>query len=457
MLNASMVGLMCARKSLSWLCDAVRKFRSCNAGNIAITFALATLPIIGSVGFAVDYSSANSAKADMQAALDSTALMLAKEAATDTTSQLQTDASKFFAAMFNRPQATNITISATYTSSGGSQVLVNGTASIPTHFLGIIGYNSLTINGSSTAKWGMSRLRVALVLDNTGSMADSGKITALKTATNNLLSQLNAAATTNGDVYVSIIPFVKDVNVGATNYASSWIDWTDWNTANQTCSGGSGWSGGWGWGNNGGNNCSAANHNTWNGCVVDRGDENGPDSANYDTNVVAPTTSKTATLFSAEQYDPCPQAAMGLSYNWSAMTTLVNNMQPGGNTNQAIGLALGWMSLTGGGPFTAPPMDSNYTYSQVIILLTDGLNTQDRWYSNQSQIDARQTLTCNNIKAAGITLYTIQVSTDGTPTSPLLQQCASDSSKFFLLTSSNQIVTTFNAIGTNLSKLYVAK
>ena len=117
---------------------------------------------------------------------------------------------------------------------------------------------------------------------------------------------------------------------------------------------------------------------------------------------------------------------MGLSYNWSAMTTLVNNMQPGGNTNQAIGLALGWMSLTGGGPFTAPPMDSNYTYSQVIILLTDGLNTQDRWYSNQSQIDARQTLTCNNIKAAGITLYTIQVSTDGTPTSPLLQQCASD-------------------------------
>ena len=248
MLNASMVGLMCARKSLSWLCDAVRKFRSCNAGNIAITFALATLPIIGSVGFAVDYSSANSAKADMQAALDSTALMLAKEAATDTTSQLQTDASKFFAAMFNRPQATNITISATYTSSGGSQVLVNGTASIPTHFLGIIGYNSLTINGSSTAKWGMSRLRVALVLDNTGSMADSGKITALKTATNNLLSQLNAAATTNGDVYVSIIPFVKDVNVGATNYASSWIDWTDWNTANQTCSGGSGWSGGWGWG-----------------------------------------------------------------------------------------------------------------------------------------------------------------------------------------------------------------
>jgi hypothetical protein len=58
-------------------------------------------------------------------------------------------------------------------------------------------------------------------------------------------------------------------------------------------------------------------------------------------------------------------------------------------------------------------MDPNYTYSQIIILLTDGLNNTDRWYTTQSQVDARQTLTCNNIKAAGITLYTIQVNTGG--------------------------------------------
>jgi Flp pilus assembly protein TadG len=119
-----------------------------------------------------------------------------------------------------------------------------------------------------------------------------------------------------------------------------------------------------------------ANHNTWNGCITDRGDSTGPNAGNYDTNVVAPTTSVKATLFPAEQYSPCPQALMALSYNWSGMTTLVNNMSPGGNTNQAIGLALGWMSLVGGGPFPTPPaMDPNYKYQQVIILLTDGLNT----------------------------------------------------------------------------------
>ena len=81
---------------------------------------------------------------------------------------------------------------------------------------------------------------------------------------------------------------------------------------------------------------------------------------------------------------------MGLSYDWTSMNTLVNQMSPNGNTNQAIGLAWGWLSLVGGGPLTAPAMDPNYQYQQVIILLTDGLNTQDRWYSNQSSIDARQ-------------------------------------------------------------------
>lgn len=191
---------------------------------------------------------------------------------------------------------------------------------------------------------------------------------------------------------------------------------------------------------------------------MDRGNSTTPDTTgNYDTNAVAPSTTINSTLYAAEQYSACPQSTMGLNYNWSGMSSLVNNMSPNGNTNQAIGLQLGWLSLVGGGPYTVPAMQQGYTYSQIIILLTDGLNTQDRWYSVQSQIDARQTLTCNNIKASGIILYTVQVSTDGTPVSPLLQQCASDSTKFFYLTSSSQIVTTFNTIGTNLSNLYVAK
>lgn len=443
----------------SRLARYVCTFAADKGANVAITFALALVPIIGFVGASIDYGHAVSVRTAMQAALDSTALMLSKSAATATSSQLQSAAQNYFNGLFDRPDAANATINATYSTTSGQQVIVNGSAQVATYFMQILGYNSLTVTGTSTTTWGMSRLRVALVLDNTGSMAQSNKIGELKTATGNLLTQLQNAASTDGDVYVSIIPFVKDVNVDPSNSSASWIDWTDWDANNGTCTAavGSG-SGGFGGSQS---TCTGtwkpANHNTWKGCVMDRGDSTGPDPQNYDTNVVLPALGITATQFAAEQYSACPQAATGLSYDWSAMNTLVNKMQPNGTTNQAIGLALGWMSLTGGGPFTAPAMDPNYSYNQVIIILTDGLNTQDRWYSIQSQIDARQTMTCNNIKASGIAIYTVQVSTDGTPLSPLLQQCASDSSKFFFLTSSSQIVTTFSQIGTSLSQLYIAK
>jgi hypothetical protein len=102
-------------------------------------------------------------------------------------------------------------------------------------------------------------------------------------------------------------------------------------------------------------------------------------------------------------------------------------------------------------------MDPNYKYTQVVILLTDGLNTQNRWYTSQSSIDARQQLTCNNAKAAGIVLYTIQVNTGGDATSTLLKNCASTADKFYLLTSASQMVTVFSTIGTALSQLRIAK
>ena len=48
----------------------------------------------------------------------------------------------------------------------------------------------------------------------------------MQTAAKNLIDQLSALAKNPGDVYISIIPFAKDVNVGASNYNQNWIDWT---------------------------------------------------------------------------------------------------------------------------------------------------------------------------------------------------------------------------------------
>ena len=439
------------------------RFLRAREGNVATMFAIAVIPVIGLVGAAVDYSRAASVRTGMQSAIDATALAMAKLAPGLTQSELQTKADAYFHAMFTHPEAKNLVITPNYTTAGGSQLTMTVSGSVDTSFMNIMGFSSLAIGSTSTVKWGNQRVRVALVLDNTGSMASAGKIDALKTATNGLLTQLRNAATTNGDVYVSIIPFVKDVNVGAGNKGASWIDWSDWDKNNGICTKGNG--------NNvtssttqsacqaeGGNPVwTPASHDTWNGCVADRGTSSTPTGQGYDTNADAPGNT-TQSKFPAEQYFGCPQAVLPLTYDWTAMTNLVNNMTPNGMTNQGIGLAHGWMSLVGGGPYPAPPAkDPNYTYNQTIILLTDGLNTQNRWFSDEASIDARQALTCANVKAAGITLYTIQVNTDGDPTSTLLQQCASDANKFFLVTSSSQIGTIFNQIGTNLSKLRIAQ
>ena len=458
---------MSLRSRLSTIQNLLRRFSTARSGNVAITFAIATLPIVGGVGAAVDYSHANSVKVALQAALDSTALMLSKEAANDTSTTLQANAVKYFNAMFTRPEGTNLAVTASYTTSGGSAVVVNGQVDVPTVFMGIMGYRKITVSGSSTAKWGSQRLRVALALDNTGSMADDGKMTALKAATKALLAQLKAAAGTNGDVYVSIIPFSKDVNVGSNAYNGNWIDWDDWEAANgswqytTSCSSGysrrgySRCSGSWTW--------VAASHSTWNGCITDR-------DQSYDQTVTAPIASdanlpsgQASTLFPAEQYSNCPAAMMGLSYDWTSMNSLVESMYPNGNTNQPIGLVWAWQSLVGGGPLTAPAKDSNYTYQDIIILMSDGLNTADRWYSQQTPVDNRMyntgngSGTCANIKASGVTIYTIHVNTSGDPMSTLLQNCASDSNKFWMITNASDLSGVFTQIGTNLTQLRVAK
>ena len=422
--------------------DKLARFFRDRRGSIAPMFAFAAIPLMGGVGVAVDFSRANATKTQFQAALDSTALMLSKNAANLSAADLQTEATQYFKALFTNTQAQNVVITTSYASNGGSKVLLGGTATLPTNFLGLLGYSQLTITASTTATWGNTRLRVALVLDNTGSMASDDKMTALKTAAHGLLSQLQAAATKPEDVYVSIVPFNKDVNIGSSSYAESWLRWDLWEAANGTCSSsryGSSQSrcagAGYTW--------TPAAHSTWNGCLTDR-------DQNYDTTNDAPAAG--ATLYPAEQYSSCPASLMGLSNDWTALSSKIDAMTPVGNTNQAIGLQMGWQSLTQS-PFTVPAYDPDYKYSQVIILLTDGLNTQDRWYSNQSSIDARQEKTCANVKAANVTIYTVQVNTGGDPTSTLLQDCASSANKFFLLTSSTQIPTTFSQIGTALTQL----
>jgi Flp pilus assembly protein TadG len=603
----------------------ISRFRRDQRGNIAVIFTIAILPIMAAVGCAIDYSRVSRAFSVMQAALDSTALMVSKDLSQGviTTSNVNTAAQAYFSALYTDSEVQSVTISATYTATNGSlgsTIQVKGSGSVKTDFLQVVGFPNMNFSASSTSAWGNARMRVALALDNTGSMADNGKIGALRTAASNLIDQLSALAKNPGDVYISIVPFAKVVNVGTSNSGAAWIDQTDWlyppttqpnngtyqatlpmnwhavgpgascpftnSSGGFTCTGGPAngsssvsnvppigtykgyicpsvdynshtlYNGCWdseptgqtntvfcsassscncptgasgcgctgfgssksctgtiyvhkwtqpgvtapvGYLNNQwtatnstptvANNWTQASTNpfsaSWTGCVTDR-------TQNYDTTSDAATPNVIATLFPANQYlenvstsycnpsssTPLEQI-MPMSYSWSALKSAINTMQPTGGTDQAIGLAWAWQTLLTTSPMPAPIEDPNYTYNRVIILLSDGLNTEDRWpvngngstqnlnSQNNGLIDLRQAALCQNIKNAVdpktnqpmYTIYTIQVDTSSPPdpTSTVLQNCASTPNKFFMLTSSSQIVTTFNSIGTALSKLRVAR
>ena len=570
-------------------------------GNVAITFAFTLIPLLALVGAAVDLSRANSVRTSLQLAVDSTALMLSKKAASASSDEMKGLVETYFAGLFKRPDATNTKVSATYSTTAGSQVVVSGSADMDTEFMSILGFKTINLTATSTAKWGASRLRVALVLDTTGSMASDGKIGALITATNNLLSQLQSAASVDGDVYVSIIPFAKDVRI-ENNYDATWDDWIYWDdkaksdpnswdathgkcntsgsvllrsncvsacslsnyTTQSTCTAaGTCTVSGYSTqstctnagtcsisGKNSQSTCTSAgtcsisgnssksacnsagicsltqwttqskcsqkggvwtfgvwtpgvwtagmwtpgvwtvgvwtpdllSRKTWSGCTTDRGPLpplKPPSGGNaYDQTLRPPSLSDDTSRYPPDDKVTCPPAMMALSYNWSAMKTLVDGLGTNGSTNQPIGLVWGWQSLVGGGPFTAPAKDAAYQYVDAIILLSDGLNTQNRWDGDGSHtstaVDARMrdssgNGTCANINAANINLYTIQVNTGGDPTSTLLRNCAGtaptetiartfpDPSKFSLLTSADQIITTFDKIGTELTKLRIAR
>lgn len=446
---------MIVHTGLKKLARQWRAFGKAEDGNVAIIFGMSLIPLVGLIGAAVDYSQANSVRSAMQTAADSTALAISKNAATQSASELQAFADSYYKALFSRPEAKDLKITATYSKNPNSEVLVKAEANVTSRFMNVAPFkiSQIPVSVNSTTTWGNVRLRVALALDNTGSMAQQNKMPALKTAAKNLIDQLQAAATVNGDVYVSIIPFNTDVNVGgSSNYTKDWVRWSGWgdgddawDDANGTCSKPS-------YDNK--KDCvdhnktwTPANHNTWNGCVADR-------DKDYDVSKAAPATGTPATLFPAHQASECPVELMPLTYNWTQLKSKIDNMTPDGYTNITIGLVWGWQSLAQTAPLNAPAEDPNYQYQRVIILLTDGDNTQNRFTSTDSEIDKRTKKACDAVKADGVTLYTILVM-QGNAT--LLQQCASDNSKYFYLTSANQLTATFNQIGTNLTKLRVAK
>lgn len=412
-------------------------------GGVSPLLALAILPLMAATGAAVDYSRANATKAAIQSALDATGLMLSQEAATLSAADLGPKATAYFTSLFNRPEATHVSLSHEFTSpqQGNFSLKLTGQADVPMIFASILGQSQISVAATSEVLWGIKKLNLALALDNTGSMSSNGKMEALKTAAHNLLDTLKAAEKVPGDIKVSIVPFATDVNVGPQNVTSDWIDWTEWEASNGTCSrSGSSQSrcldnrGTW----------TPKNRSSWNGCVYDRDQNN--DVLN------AASAGTAATKFRAHQASNCPVPMMPLSQTWTDLHGKIDAMTPAGNTNVTIGMAWAWQTLSPVAPMNAPEPQPDL--DKVIILLTDGQNTQNRWSSSTSSIDSRTQKVCENAKADNIKVYTVRV-IDGNGS--LLRNCATKPDMYYDVDEADQLNVVFKSIAQNLANLRIAK
>lgn len=152
-----------------------RFLNDCKAG-VAPLLALGIIPLVGAVGAAVDYSRANSARSAMQAALDSAALILAKDAQNTPGLQFSKLGQNYFNANFVRPELQNVVVSVqSSTGSGGTTFKLSATGSMNTTFLGVLGFSTIPIAVHSNALGYADGLGCVLSLDPTASGATTGQ------------------------------------------------------------------------------------------------------------------------------------------------------------------------------------------------------------------------------------------------------------------------------------------
>jgi Flp pilus assembly protein TadG len=162
----------------------IRRFCSDRRGNIAVIFAIACVPLISAIGCAVDYSLATRMKAKLQSAADAAGvasisenspgyLAAAAMSGNGSVAAAVTDANKVFDGNVSTTSGyTNLSRTSTVTKTGIKLTSnVTFSADVPVTFMKILGYQKITVTGSSSSSASFTPyLDFYLTLDVSGSM-----------------------------------------------------------------------------------------------------------------------------------------------------------------------------------------------------------------------------------------------------------------------------------------------
>jgi Flp pilus assembly protein TadG len=470
----------------------LKRFRRDERATVGLIFSLSAIPLFSLAGAAVDYNRASTVRAELQTALDATALALAKDATAMSMTQARNHAQAVFRSNWTArfgAQASMVNVVR-----GVDRYTVSASAVVDNVVMQIVTSPTVTVSGTSTSGWGINKMEIALVLDNTGSMGWSNKMQELKRAlcgdffcsnpnpTSGFIREMRDAAVQNDQIRIALVPFDTTVRVpqavqNAVNAGTaindtfslsgsgycganattarrvSWalpsggpVSWIRFADRDKNTTDRDPISGAWI-----GQACAMAwrpQIATWQGCLWDRDQAGNRDTNPFNINPVDITT-----LFPAVHCRSAVLARMmPLQDVRTQAATLINalaTMQPSGNTNTTIGATWGVNMLTPGQPMsTAAAPQANLT--RYMIFLTDGVNTENRETGNSTQIDARMRLACTDAKARGIVVYTIRVIEGNRD---LLRECASSLSNYFEVASAADLQPVFRTIAGRIGSI----
>ncbi len=175
--------------------------------NFSIVAAVAMVPLVLAAGLAVDFSSISNRQTELQNALDSAALAVAREGDTISDEEAIAIARSFLLANFQIEHG-GLKVSRT-----GTRVTVEATSRQALHFAGVLGYEDWQVSASSAADIAFNRYEIALVLDTTGSMY-GGKLSAMKDAVLGLVDTMSSQIKDAEKLKFAVVPFANFVNVG---------------------------------------------------------------------------------------------------------------------------------------------------------------------------------------------------------------------------------------------------
>lgn len=209
------------------------RFKGETSGNVAITFAIAAVPMLLLMAAAIDYTRAITKRTALQQAADATSLAIAHDLSQNLSdAAVSTDANRYFAAAVGDARAW--LDGAPTISADRGQVCLVARNRVPTMLMPVAAGAGFTpmadvmVAASSCARIDTTRFEVALALDNSGSMNESTsgttKMASLQTAARQLVGIMDPPGAIAPRTAFSVVPFSSAVNVGASRAGAAWLD-----------------------------------------------------------------------------------------------------------------------------------------------------------------------------------------------------------------------------------------